>query len=289
MVYKQIHPFQNTMAQFSKDELSFAEEIPKHVELECPVCLNILTDPHLVSCCGHNFCGSCIERVKAGDRACPMCKEKNYQSFADKKCLRIINGLQVYCLNRKEGCQWKGELKFLSTHTNRGMREGECLYEEAKCRYEECDRKGQRHHIGYHEQWRCPQRPFECEHCKTEGTHHFITEEHMKNCLKVPTACPNKCTDALMPKDRVPAHLTTECPLELVDCMFSWAGCKERPLRKDIELHTTDTKHMMLLAVACGKLKKENETLQKTCDTLQKTCNKLKKEDEALKKENAYT
>ena len=269
------------MAQFCKDELSFAEEIPKHVEIECPVCLNIMTDPHLVSCCGHNFCGSCIERVKAGDGACPMCKEKNYQSFADKKCLRIINGLQVYCLNQKEGCQWKGELKSLSTHTNRGMREGECLYEEAKCRYEECDRKGQRHHIGYHEQWRCPQRPFECEHCKTEGTHHFITEEHMKNCLKVPTACPNKCTDALIPRDSVPAHLT-ECPLQPVDCVFSWAGCKERPLRKDIELHTTDNKHMMILAVACGELKKENEALKKICD-------QLEMENETLKKEHSYT
>ena len=269
------------MAQFSKDELSFAEEIPKHVELECPVCLNILRDPHQVTCCGNNFCKSCIERVKADDVACPMCKEKNYQSFVDKKCLRIINGLQVYCSNQKEGCQWKGELKYLSTHTNRGKREGECLYQEVKCRYEECERKGQRHHLDLHEENSCPQRPFKCEHCNTEGTHHFITEEHVKNCSKVPTACPNKCTDALMPRDSVFAHLT-ECPLQPVDCVFSWAGCKERPLRKDIELHTTDTKHMMLLAVACGELKKENETLKKTC-------NQLKKEDETLKKEHAYT
>ena len=268
--------FVDTMAQFSKDELSFAEEIPKHVEIECPVCLNILTDPHLVTCCGNNFCGSCIERVKAGDGACPMCKEKNYQSFVDKKCLRIINGLQVYCLNQKKGCHWKGELKHLSTHTNRGKREGECLYEEVKCRYEECGSKGQRQHIGYHEQQRCPQRPFKCTYCSTKGTHCFITEEHVKNCSKVPTACPNKCTNALMPKDSVPAHLIM-CPLQPVDCVFSWAGCKERPLRKDIELHTTDTKHMMLLAVACGELKKENEALKKTC-------NQLKKEDEALKK-----
>ena len=280
--------FVDTMAQFSKDELFFAEEIPKHVEIECPVCLNILRDPHQVTCCGNNFCESCIERVKAGDGACPMCKKKNYQSFADTKCLRIINGLQVYCLNQKEGCQWKGELKYISTHTNRGKREGECLYQEVKCRYEECESKSQRHHLDLHEENSCPQRPFKCEHCNTEGTHHFITEEHVKNCLKVPTACPNKCTDALMPKDNVPAHLS-KCPLQPVDCVFSWAGCKERPLRKDIELHTTDTKHMMILAVACGELKKENETLQKTCDTLQKTCNQLKKEDEALKKENACT
>ena len=270
------------MAQFSKDELSFVEEVPKQIDIECPVCLFILTDPHLVTCCGNNFCKSCIERVKASNGACPMCKGRRYQVVIDKKCLRIINGLQVHCLNQKEGCQWKGELKYLSTHTNQGKREGECLYQEVKCRYEECGSKGQRQHIGYHEQQRCPQRPFKCTHCNTKGTHCFITEEHVKNCSKVPTPCPNKCTDALMPKDSVPAHLTTECPLQPVDCVFSWAGCKERPLRKDIELHTTDTKHMMLLAVACGELKKENETLKKTC-------NQLKKEDETLKKEHAYT
>ena len=281
------------MAQFSKDELSFVKEVPE--DIECPVCLNILTDPHQVTCCGHNFCEGCIERVKAGDGACPMCKEKKYQSFVDKKCLRIINGLQVYCLNQKEGCQWEGELKHLSTHTNQGKREGECLYQEVKCRYEECEKKGQRHHLDLHEENSCPQRPFKCEHCNTEGALCFITEEHLKNCSKVPTACPNKCTDALMPRDSVPAHCT-KCPLQPVDCVFSWAGCKERPLRKDIELHTTDTKHMMLLAVACGELKKENETLHKTCnqlkkedEALQKACDQLKKEDETLKKEHAYT
>ena len=254
------------MAQFSKDELSFVKEVPE--DIECPVCLNVLTDPHQVTCCGHNFCGSCIERVKAGNGACPMCKEKKYQSFVDKKCLRIINGLQVHCSNQKEGCQWKGELKYLSTHTNRGKREGECRYEEVKCRYNCRGRKkGQRQHMNYHEMLRCSQRPFKCKHCNTEGTHYFITEEHVKNCPKVPTLCPNKCTNALMPRDSIPAHLP-KCPLQPVDCVFNWAGCKERPLRKDIELHTTDTKHMMLLAVACGELKKENEALKITCDQL---------------------
>ena len=255
------------MARFSKDELSFVEEVPKVIDIECPVCLNTLSDPHQVTCCGNNFCGSCIERIKTDNGACPMCKEEGYQSFVDKKCLRLINGLQVYCFNQKEGCQWKGELKCLPGHTNRDRREGECLYEVVKCRYDKCQTENQRQHLDDHEKNECPQRPFKCTHCNTKGTHCFITEEHVKNCLKVPTACPNKCTRALMPKDSVPAHLMI-CRLQPVDCVFSWAGCKERPLRKDIELHTTDTKHMMILAVACGELKK-------TCDELES--------------ENAYT
>ena len=51
------------MTQFSKDELSFVEEIPKQIEIECPICLKVLANPHLVSCCGHHFCEDCIERV----------------------------------------------------------------------------------------------------------------------------------------------------------------------------------------------------------------------------------
>ena len=143
------------MTQFSKEELSFVEEIPSHVEIECPVCLNILTDPHLVTCCGHNFCESCIERVKASDGACPMCKEKNYQSFADKKGLRIIGGLHVYCTNNKKGCEWIGGLKILSTHLNKGVREGECQYEEVKCMYQKCQQKCQRQKLDHHERNEC--------------------------------------------------------------------------------------------------------------------------------------
>ncbi|XP_011408545.1 PREDICTED: TNF receptor-associated factor 3-like, partial [Amphimedon queenslandica] len=171
------------MASFSKDELSFVNEIPDQIEIECPVCLHIFTDPHQVSCCGHNFCKSCIERVKHDNGSCPMCKEEAYQSFADKNISRIINGLQVYCTNEVEGCQWKGDLKYLPTHLNKGKREGDCQFEEFKCRYYECQTKGQRQHLNVHEEEWCYQRPYSCEHCYTEVTVnrrgdvvHFYTE-----------------------------------------------------------------------------------------------------------------
>ena len=64
--------------------------------------------------------------------------------------------------------------------------------------------------------------------------------------------------------------------------VFSWGGCKERPLLKDIELHTTDTKHMMILAVACGELKKENEKVKQEMATVREG---LKKENDKIKEE----
>ena len=278
------------MSQFSKEELSFVKELPEHVEIECPVCLNILTDPHLVSCCGHNFCGSCIERVKASNGSCPMCKEKEYQAIPDKKCLRIINGLEVYCSNKEKGCQWKGELKNMSTHLKKEKREGECQYEEVKCRHEKCQETKQRRYLGDHEDKECLQRPFKCQYCSGIGTFLSITKDHYEECSQYPVTCPNKCVSTNMPRGSLTAHVNRECPLQPVDCVFSWAGCNDKPLRKDVHVHTADTKHMTLLAVACGQLKKENEQIKEEMTKEKKEMSdKIKtmtREVEKLRKEN---
>ena len=276
------------MAQFSKEALSFVEDLPKHVEIKCPVCLGILTDPHLVSCCGHNFCGSCIERVKASNGSCPMCKEKEYRSMVNKERIRIINGLEVYCCNNKKGCQWKGELKNISIHLNKEKREGECQYEEVKCRYEKCQERKQRRYLKEHEDKECPQRPFQCQYCRSKGTFLSITKNHYEECSQYPVTCPNKCVSTNMPRGSLTAHVNRECPLEPVDCVFSWAGCNDKPLRKDVHVHTADTKHMTLLAVACGQLKKENEQIKKENEkikVLEEENKKLTKEVVKLEKD----
>ncbi|XP_011409291.1 PREDICTED: TNF receptor-associated factor 3-like, partial [Amphimedon queenslandica] len=175
------------MAQMQKEELSFVEDLPKH-----------LTDPHIVSCCGHNFCGSCIERVKASNGFCPMCKEKEYQSFIEKKCSRIINGLEVYCSNKEKGCQWKG---------------GECQYEEVKCQHEKCQERRQRRYLKDHEDDECPQRLFQCQYCRSKGTFLSITKDHYEECRQYPVTCPNKCVSTTMPRGSLTAHIN-ECPLE---------------------------------------------------------------------------
>ena len=75
--------------------------------------------------------------------------------------------------------------------------------------------------------------------------------------------------------------------MQPVDCVFSWAGCNDKPLRKDVHVHTADTKHMTLLAIACGQLKKENEQLK---EEVRENNDKMKKEIrekvEKLRKEN---
>ena len=218
-----------------------------------------------------------------------MCKEKEYQAIPDKKCLHIINGLEVYCSNKEKGCQWKGELKNMSTHRNKEKREGECQYQEVKCQYEKCQDRKQRRYLKYHEDKECYRRPFECQYCGEEGTFLSITKDHYEECRQYPVTCPNKCSSIDMPKDWLNDHVKSDCPLEPVDCVFSWAGCNDKPLRKDVHVHTADTKHMTLLAVACGQLKKENEkmkVLEGEVEKLKKDNDKIKKDFETLKNEN---
>ena len=270
--------------QFSKDELSFVRGLPEHVNIECPICLNIITDPQLVSCCGYNFCESCIERVRASNGACPMCKEQDYQAVADRRCFRIINGMQIYCTNREKGCQWEGELRNLCIHLNTGKKNGECQYEEVKCKHEKCCEMHLRLHLHHHEDNECSERLILCEYCNKEDTVRFINEEHYKECLQYPVSCPNKCACMQMTRANLVDHVNNVCSLQPVECSFSWAGCNERPFRKDAAFHTFDSKHMILVAAACKEVQKSLFMLKEENASMKEELKDLRKENVEIKK-----
>ena len=280
-----------THSGYSKDELTFVEEPPKLLELECPICLQVmLNDPHLVSCCGHNFCGPCIKKLQEVKGPCPLCKHRGYQAMVDKKAQRNINGLHVYCINNKEGCKWNGELKNLSSHLQRGKREGECQYVRVDCKYrymnttdtlfrsfkisilyglthdpfKSCDFNNQRYKVSEHEKSDCPNRPYTCEYCGEDDTYALITDGHHPICKEYPVFCPNKCTEDKMPRYRLQGHLNTSCPLQSIECEFSWAGCKVKPKRQDLPKHCSDNiqQHLSFVAKACQELKKENARMK---------------------------
>lgn len=41
---------------------------------QCPICLDTLTEPMLVTCCGQSFCRACLDAALATTDACPMCR-----------------------------------------------------------------------------------------------------------------------------------------------------------------------------------------------------------------------
>ena len=84
----------------------------------CPICLKHLRNPHIVSCCGKEFCESCIQRVKRDHQPFPMCRELNFTTFLHKGLTREVNSRIIYCKYKEKGCDWTGERRHLKAHLN---------------------------------------------------------------------------------------------------------------------------------------------------------------------------
>ena len=103
---------------FGGYECEFVELPPSVFHTECPVCNLILREPDQVTCCGTDFCHTCIQRLQAEKIPCPNCRENIFEVFPNKGLNRSLKQLQVYCTHRKKGCQWREELGKLDQHLN---------------------------------------------------------------------------------------------------------------------------------------------------------------------------
>ena len=178
--------------------------------------------------------------------------------------------------NNLVSCNWKGELKDLAQHVNKGQRNGECHLVEVKCHT--CHTSGHRCALDKHE-YECYKRQYQCEYCGLNGIY-FETIKHQNiACLKFPVRCPNKCeqTRTLL-REEIAAHQQNECPLQEIKCDLSWAGCTDTLLRKDAMNHMSDKLqwHFSIMAIACGETKKQNEELRNEVKDLKKEIKELK-------------
>ena len=130
--------------------------------LECPVCLLTLRDPHVISCCGNEFCRPCIQRIQRDGKPCPMCNEVNFTTFLHKKLVREVNALMVRCPHKALGCDWEGELGQLEHHLNPPSPSGGCKFVMIECPFQ-CGTQFQRQMLREHETESCPKRPIEIQ------------------------------------------------------------------------------------------------------------------------------
>ena len=112
---KQDIPEEETTKGYTCD---FAEPPPAGLQTECRVCLQILREPHLVSCCGNRFCQSCINPIKVCGKSCPLCNATTFTLVQDKQLERSLKDLEVHCIHAESGCKWTGELRRLDNHLN---------------------------------------------------------------------------------------------------------------------------------------------------------------------------
>ncbi|KAM4537351.1 E3 ubiquitin/ISG15 ligase TRIM25 isoform 1-T2 [Odontesthes bonariensis] len=73
-------------------------------ELTCPVCLDLYRDPHLLPC-GHNFCKTCLDRLKRqaerGRFRCPECRESHRCGTSFQKNFKLANIADDYRHRRR--------------------------------------------------------------------------------------------------------------------------------------------------------------------------------------------
>ena len=145
----------------SKGGYDYEFVAPPPKSLECSVCLLTLRDPHVISCCGNEFCQACIERVQRDGKPCPLCNEPSFTTFLHKKLVREVNALVVRCPQKELGCDWEGELGQVKKHLNTGEGTSEgCGYVPVTCSYG-CGVELPRHQLPKHELEVCPKRPVE--------------------------------------------------------------------------------------------------------------------------------
>ena len=258
----------------SGHECIFVKELPEHLHIECAICLCILKKPQLVDCsCGSHFCQSCLRPIKAERKPCPLCKGRFTTAVEDYGLQRIINGLDVYCSYKESGCQWVGELSKLPEHLNVNPSDGSpqesgCPYVHLECRH--CKEKFRREIVFEHEKGECLKRPACCEICgEYKSTFEDVTNIHMALCPSQLVPCPKACGRSIPPKS-VYKHLKDDCPLEMTQCVFSYAGCDAKLLRKDMSDHIGKSlaHHLYLQAVNHKQLLEKQASMQKEIDNL---------------------
>ena len=168
--------------------------------------------------------------------------------FYDKRLQRSLSELHVYCSNKQEGCEWKGELGQFNNHLNLSPQpdkrlEG-CGYSEIECIY--CSELITRCNINVHQTDLCPKRPFSCEYCHSYESHYEDVVNNQRQVLE--------------------NHVTRDCPNIAIDCDFHHVGCDVRLPRKDMPSHLSKNLviHMSLQVVSYSKLLAELQTNHRT-------------------------
>jgi TNF receptor-associated factor 4 len=236
-------------------------------EYTCPICMLVLRDPQLTRC-GHHLCNCCLKQLKYKGRnhfKCPTCRDDLTNNFfPDKHINRKIKSLQVYCNNKDDGCQWKGDLKDIEDHLQ------ECPYQLVSCS-NDCGMNLQRRHLQNHLENDCPKRLIKCQYCNEEGRHQVITGDHLGVCPEYPTRCTNEGCGQLIPRHQMPSHKAS-CPKEMISCGYRSVGCEEKMKREEQEEHNEQwrERHLQLAVGEVNKLNSDIIVLNSTIAGLQK-------------------
>ena len=214
----------------------------------CPICTEPLMEPYLTDC-GHHFCYTCRGRLLAsGTMQCPQCREPDVLKDArlNKHLQRQVNGLKVRCQYHEVGCEWVGELLYLQEHLDPEARR--CDFVLLPCSLG-CGERVRSSAAKEHMLNNCSKRLCTCQYCGYYyNKRDIVTEKHYPLCEQFPVECPNKCSVQNLKRIDFKLHLK-QCPLQVIECLFSSAGCMVQLPRREMEAHEQDAVHKHLRMV----------------------------------------
>ena len=236
------------------NHLEFLSEPPQ--DYLCPICTYPLSEPYLTDC-GHHFCYTCRGRLlTSGKSECPECREQDALTDArlNKHLQRQVNSLKVHCQHHEVGCQWVGELRYLQEHLDPVIRK--CGFILLTCPLG-CGERVRSSEMKDHILSDCCKRLCECEHCGYCNSFDIVTEQHYPVCEMFPVECPNVCSGVTMQRREFSHHLEEQCPLQVIQCPFTSAGCTFQLPRREMEEHED---HHLLMMMSVMQLKPNQET-----------------------------
>ena len=188
---KEIELFQRTgVLKVVSSSCAFDGE-PYKFETDCPasfickICGNVVKDPHLATCCGNQFCHSCICNMNqkastcCGHGLCRICRSR-VKYIKDKEVEAEVNSKKVLCPNYDMGCQWTGELGAKSVYLKH-------------CKD-------------------CQSKRIRCKHCQFECTRRSY-EGHLKECKRLQKYCPNRGCREKVAREEMDVH-RDQCDFE---------------------------------------------------------------------------
>jgi len=250
---------------FYEDKITFVE-LPSH-DFKCPICLGVLKEPFLTSCCGNHFCKPCIVSVKKDSSKCPLCKATPLNGIINKHFKRSLDQLKVYCIYKEMGCEWIGEYGKVEKHLDFDNEKGECQFVAVKCPLsKQCEFTILRKFLLAHCRKACKYRPYSCKYCGFQSTYVDITTQHNDVCANYPLLCPNHCSRMTYPRSQLKDHIA-ECPNEKIACTFYEMGCKELVKRRLLSKHL-ECNAVYHQTIMCQTFAKELKSLVKDNQSL---------------------
>ena len=218
----------------------------------CPVTFAVLLEPYQTQCCANHLSQEAYQRLQG--QPCPVCRKENLAAVKDNYHKRRVLSLKVRCPHKAEGCEWQGELRSLEQHLNTDS-SAECGYVDVDCPYA-CGERVQRRSLEEHKSQRCSLRPFTCQYCNHKATHQKVTKEHWPVCEKYPLPCPYECGEEEIERQHLEGHLEQTCPLEVIQCDFSYVGCGAQLQRCLMSAHMKEgmEAHLSLLSLVIPNL-----------------------------------